>query len=312
MSMWIGACTWPINWNPPYEDAIKKVAELGFKSTELAIWNPEQIGTYYTPQRTKDLRRLAEDLGLKITSVFYNLYGKGSPDAAVRAESVENFKRGLDVLEQLGCPLVNTHTAYPFDITFPNIFARPFEQEFSVDLPRGLDWKQNFEDQIDVLRQMAQACEAQGSIRMSIEPHPWRLVHNSAGMLRVIEHVQSPAIGLNLDPSHLFPMGELAHMIAYEVGDRVFHTHFSDNDGRTNVHWRPGKGQIDWHALVRALDDIGYSGPLSIELEDVPGSAGPTHRHRNPDYDPRIDRQMLLAKEYIERVCEEEGVRLEK
>lgn len=312
MTMWIGACTWPVNWNPPFDNAIKKIAELGFKSTELAIWHPDQIATYYTPEKNRELRKLIEGLGLKLTSVFYNLYGKGSPDPQVRARSVENFKRGLDVLEQLGCPLVNTHTAYPFDLTFPNILTKPLEQEFCVDLPRGADWKQNMEDQYDVLRQMAKACEAQGTIRMSLEPHPWRLMHNSAGMLRVIDKVDSPAIGLNLDPSHLFPMGELAHMVAYEVGDRVFHCHVSDNDGQTNAHWRPGKGKVDWNAMIRALADIGYSGPLSVELEDVPGAAGPAHRHRNPDYDPRLDRELRLAKDFLEKVCEEEGVALEK
>jgi len=312
MTMWIGACTWPITWQAPYEDAIRKVAELGFKSTELAIWQPEQMELYYTPQKNRELRQLIEGLGLKLTNVFFNMEGKGSSDPKVRAAAVETFKRGLDVLEQLGSPLINITTAYPFDLPFPDIYTKPIEQEFTVNLPRGLDWKQNFNDQIDVLRQMAKACEAQGSIRMTLEPHPWRLMHNSAGMLRIIDHVGSPAIGMNLDPSHLFPMGELAHMVAYEVGDRVFHTHFSDNDGRTNAHWRPGKGQVDWRALIQALDDIGYSGPLSIELEDVPGAAGSANRNRKPGYDPQIDRQMVIAREYLEGICQEVGVKLER
>ena len=49
-----------------------------------------------------------------------------------------------------------------------------------------------------------------------------RMMHNAAGMLRIVDQIDSKAIGLNLDPSHLFPMGELPNMVAYEVGDRIF------------------------------------------------------------------------------------------
>src|SRR5205085_466634 len=88
---------------------------------------------------------------------------------------------------------------------------------------------------------------------------------------RLMDHVQSPALGMNFDPSHLFPVGEIPHVVIYQIGDRVFHCHFSDNDALTNAHWRPGKGKIDWTAVMRALKDVGFKGVISIELEDVPG-----------------------------------------
>ncbi len=94
---------------------------------------------------------------------------------------------------------------------------------------------------------------------------------NAASMLRLIEHVQSDALGMNFDPSHLFPMGDMPHTVIYQLGDRIFHCHFSDNDGLTNVHWRPGKGKIDWTSVMRALKETGFDGTISIELEDVPG-----------------------------------------
>ena len=58
---------------------------------------------------------------------------------------------------------------------------------------------------------------------------------------------------LGHEPSHLFPMGDLPHLAAYQLAGRVWHTHLSDNDGTTNAHWRPGKGKIDWGALLQAL-----------------------------------------------------------
>jgi sugar phosphate isomerase/epimerase len=108
---------------------------------------------------------------------------------------------------------------------------------------------------------------------------------------------------MNFDPSHLFPMGELSEMVVYEVGDRVFHTHLSDNDGTSNVHWRPGKGKIDWRAVLQALQAVGYDNVLSIELEDVPGvaRAGQTST-------AAFDRENLLAKAYLGALCQEIGI----
>lgn len=306
MSMYFGATTWPFSWGPPYEDAIKRIAKLGFKSTELTIWDLSYIDDYYTPQRNRELRQLIADEGLRLSEIFFVVPGMGSPEAQVRAGAVENFQRVLDVAQQLGTRIVNTVTAYPFDIEIAHIFSKPLKQEWTVDWPRGLDWKKNWYDRIDVLRQFAEACEKRGML-FALEPHPYRQMHNADGMLRILEHIDSPAIGLNCDPSHLFPMGQIPHQVVYEVADRVFHVHCSDNDGQTNAHWRPGKGKVDWRAFIVALDDVGYEGPLSIELEDVPGAAvsgAPTSTRE-------IDREYVLAREYLARICDEEGVDIE-
>ena len=138
------------------------------------------------------------------------------------------------------------------------------------------------------------------------------MMHNAAGMMRIIEQVDSEAIGLNLDPSHLYSSGEIAHAVAYEVGERVFNTHLSDNDGQTNAHWRPGKGRQDFRSLLVALHDIGYKGALSLELEDVPGAAGFPGFHRSPDSTDLILREHIYARDYLVKLCEEENIPLEK
>lgn len=310
MSMYFGATTWPFKWAPPYEEAILRVAKLGFKSTELTVWDTKYIEEYYTPTKNRELAQMIKDKGMVLSEIFFVIPGMGSEDATVRAKAVQEFQRVLDVAEQLGTQIVNTCTAYPFDIEFPLIFDKPLKQEWQVDLPGDRDWKKNYFDQIDVLRQFAQSCEKR-NMRFVLEPHPWRLMHNAAGMLRIIDHVQSPAIGMNCDPSHLFPMGEIPHQVVYEVGDRIFHVHCSDNDGQTNVHWRPGKGNVDWVAFVKALDDIGYNGPLSIELEDVPGAAGYPGIGRIPTSSDMIDREYAKAKDFLARCCEEAGVKID-
>ena len=102
---------------------------------------------------------------------------------------------------------------------------------------------------MDAVRRVMAVVEDAG-LRYAMEPHPYRYVANADGMLRLIDHVPSPALGINYDPSHTFPCGDLPNVAVYRLGDRVFHCHFSDNDALTNAHWRPGMGKIVWRALT--------------------------------------------------------------
>ena len=88
-----------------------------------------------------------------------------------------------------------------------------------------------------------------------------------------------------------------------ELGQRVFHCHFSDNDAVTNAHWRPGRGKIDWRAVLEALRDVGFDGTVSIELEDVPGVATPRQEST-----PALDAENQASAQYLRDVSEGLGI----
>jgi sugar phosphate isomerase/epimerase len=117
-------------------------------------------------------------------------------------------------------------------------------------------------------------------------------------MLRLIERTGAPNLGLNFDPSHLFPAGDMPHYVVLSLGDRIYNTHFSDNEGHTNAHWRPGRGKIDWKAIFAALRTIGYSGPITLELEDAPGASHWTHfREATPEFDSEMKRGIRYLRD---------------
>ncbi len=308
--MYLGATTWTFSWAPPYDKALESIAALGLHGAELTVWGEDFIRDYYTAETNRNLASLADGLGLSLMSLFCIPTGMASDDAAVRQGAVDQFKRVLDVASQLGIDKVIALPPNPFDIDIQVMLGKATSQEWTVDFPKG-DWKQNWLDVVEVLGKFAEECESR-NMRVALEPHPHRMMHNAAGMLRIIDAIDSPAIGLNLDPSHLFPSGELPNAVAHEVGDRIFHTHLSDNDGQTNAHWRPGKGKVDWRAFLRALVDIGYDGPLSLELEDVPGAAGYPGFNRSPDSTPEIVTQHELARDYMKALCDEQGIKLKR
>jgi sugar phosphate isomerase/epimerase len=265
----IGAAIWPFQWDAPYEEPIRRIASLGFTAIELIIWNEDSFD-YYTPRKVRELRSLLDAEGLELSQVVHTPPHLASPDAADREVSLASFRRAVDVAAELGTPIINSLGAFPFGITVPNITERPYRQRFSLGYPRHLDWTGNWSTYVEsVARATADATSA--GLRYSIEAHPFRWIADSASMMRLIEQVGSPDLGMNFDPSHLFPVGDLPHAVIYKLGDRIFHCAFSDNDGTSNLHWRPGKGKIDWQAVLDALWDTGYHGVISMELEDAPG-----------------------------------------
>jgi sugar phosphate isomerase/epimerase len=268
--MRFGASVWPWKWDGPYDGAIARIGDAGFRATELIAWDDDSLVNYYTPETVKQLRGILDDKGMVLSQFIVKTPNLSNGDASKRAAAVEMFKRGVDLGKQLGTPIINTVVHYPFTLEMPRITDRPHVQLFTVDVPSGLDWDQNWKDYIAGLKECAAYAE-QAGVRYSIEPHPFRYGANTEGLLRILEAVDSPAMGINLDPSHLFPAGDIPHVAAERLGKRIIHCHFSDNDGETNVHWRPGKGKIDWEKLLIALRDNGFDGVISLEFEDVPG-----------------------------------------
>lgn len=305
--MFLGAPVWPFKWHPPYDDAIRRVARLGFRGVELVAWTSDALAEYYTPDRVRELRRLIDGEGLILTNLWHAEPDLGSPDPARRARAVDGFQRAVEVTAALGAPLLVGTTPYPFAINVPRMLTRPTSQEWIVEVPRGLDWARNYSEFVAAFGTCCATAERAG-VRVACEPHPYRWVTTAQSMLRLIEHTGARNLGFNLDPSHLFPVGEIPHYVVYQLGERIYHAHFSDNDGQTNAHWRPGKGKVDWAALLRALADVGYDGVISIELEDVPGCA----RSDGPaEAGPALERELRLAAAYLRALADEEGVPLQ-
>jgi len=303
--MRFGAPVWPFQWNPPYEDAVRRIASLGFRDVELIAWNRQALDEYYTPERIRDLRALLDDLGLRLSEFVSTGGAMASAVAEERDGAVEYFKRFCAVARELGADTINTVAPVPFGLRIPALKNLPLSQVWTAEAPEGLDWQRGWDEFVETMQRIMVVVEDAG-LRYAVEPHPYRYVSNVDGMLRLLDHVPSPALGINYDPSHTFPCGDMPHLAVYRLGSRVFHCHFSDNDALTNAHWRPGMGKIDWRALLKALHDTGYDGTLSIELEDVPDVA-----NSQRGAGPRFDDEMTRSRDYLLQVSEGLGIRWE-
>jgi sugar phosphate isomerase/epimerase len=311
--MRLGASAWPFRWRPPFEPVMERVAGLGLVAVELITWSYDMLRETYAPADVDRMRRLAADLGLEISEFVATSEDLTHPDKERRDVALAFFADAVHVARDLGTGIINSVSPYPFARPVPTFADEDRSQSTPASYEPGLDWKGNWDIWVESAGRCVEACEGAGLV-WAIEPHPHRYVAGRASMERLVDNVPSPALGLNLDVSHLGPMGE--HPTAYmgSLGERIFHLHVSDNDGRVNRHWRPGRGKIDWDAVFLGLRELGYEGVISIELEDAPGAA-PLPRPSDPpdwseDATEEFDEEHRLSIDFLSQVAERNGVSL--
>jgi sugar phosphate isomerase/epimerase len=125
-------------------------------------------------------------------------------------------------------------------------------------------------------------------VKFGLEVHPSEIAYDFWSTRRTLEAIENrPAFGINFDPSHLYWQMVDPVEFVYEFKDRIYHMHVKESirnlNGRNGIlgshlffgdHRRgwdfvsPGRGGVPFERVFRALNDVGYAGPLSIEWED--------------------------------------------
>ncbi len=110
-------------------------------------------------------------------------------------------------------------------------------------------------------------------MQLAVEGVFGHLVHDYYTTLELLRHYDSPALGINLDPSHGVLVGNDIPWVIRQLGSRIRHVHLKDAVGRpgmfgdTFVFPLLGEGVVPWADFFAALDDIGYEGYLTVEFE---------------------------------------------
>jgi sugar phosphate isomerase/epimerase len=136
------------------------------------------------------------------------------------------------------------------------------------DLGEGEAWDM-VRSAFDVLVPLAQ----DGGVLLAVEGVFGHLVHDYYTTLELLRHYDSPALGINLDPSHGVLVGNDPPWVVRQLGSRIRHFHLKDAVGRPGMFGETfifpllGEGVVPWAGLFAAIDDIGYEGYLTVEFE---------------------------------------------
>ncbi|MFZ6029025.1 MAG: sugar phosphate isomerase/epimerase family protein [Chloroflexota bacterium] len=204
------------------------------------------------------------------------IYGDGKEDG-VRARAAEEIKDTARAAARMGVKVVPGFTGssiWHMVYSFPPNPADFYEKglAFFAEMWRPI---------LDVFQQVG--------VRFALEVHPTEIAFDLPTAAAAVEALNChPAFGFNYDPSHLAYQGVDYVKFIRTFADRIYHVHMKD------VFWSPvptdagvfgghlsfgdprrfwdfrslGRGRIDFEAILRALNDIGYTGPLSVEWED--------------------------------------------
>ncbi|MHC4527616.1 MAG: sugar phosphate isomerase/epimerase family protein, partial [Planctomycetota bacterium] len=125
-------------------------------------------------------------------------------------------------------------------------------------------------------------------IKFGLEVHPTEIAFDIVTARRALKAIGNrESFGFNFDPSHLH--WQMVDPVCFlnEFSDRIYHVHMKDaglqlngttgilashlNFGDANRGWdfrSLGRGGVNFEEIIRALNRIGYTGPLSVEWED--------------------------------------------
>ena len=116
----------------------------------------------------------------------------------------------------------------------------------------------------------------------AVEPGPHCLVKDADTILRLIEMVDHPRLGVNFDPANVNSAGADSVADAKRVADHITHTHAKDSR-RTTDGWEEtvlGEGDVDFPSLIAAYRDAGFDGWLCIERERSENTADDIRRSK--------------------------------
>lgn len=264
-----------------FSEVLQFAAQTGYDSVEVMCWPTGKAERRYAgvthidvtdfeEQDARKVRDLADSHGVKISGLGYypNPLCPDQEEAKVYVEHIRKVIRAVHLLE---VQRMNTFIGRDWRKTVEDNWSR-FMQTWQpiIQYAKDLDVKVGIEN-----------CpmyfindEFPGGKNLAHTPAIWR---------RMFEDIPSDHFGLNYDPSHMIwqmmdylqPMRDFAH--------KLFHIHAKDvrldrhrlnevgimaTPNAFHTPKLPGMGDVDWGKFFSVLTDVGYSGPVCVEVED--------------------------------------------
>ena len=245
----------------PFEDALKKAVEVGAQGLQLLTTYGELAPENMNAAKRREVLDIIKSHGLTVSALCGD-FGKGLYDPAQNPELIEKSKRVLDLALDLETDVVTTHIGVvPADSSVPRYEVMQ---------------KACFE-----LASYADSMKA----HFAIETGP----ETSAVLKNFLDSLGSTGVAVNLDPANLVMVtGDDPVQAVYNLQKYIVHTHAKDGiklidrdpevtyglkraeEEFSGVAFKEvplGTGSVDFPKYLKALEDIGYKGYLTIERE---------------------------------------------
>jgi L-ribulose-5-phosphate 3-epimerase len=243
-------------------EAMRAARGLGFDCFELTVEAAGPISLATTGAEAERIRRAAQALDLRLTSVASGLAWSTSPthpDPSVRDRAVRQCEKILEIASWLGAETILYIPGMVSAVFVPEFVPQPYDR---VDA-----WAR------ESLRRLLPTVERLG-VRIAVENVWNHYLLSPLEMRAFIDSFGSPLVGSYFDVGNVMLYGHPEHWIQI-LGQRILAVHLKDF--RVSVGNLDGfvdllSGDVDYPAVMRAFQQIGYNGPFTAEI--VPGKAG--------------------------------------
>ncbi len=285
----------------PLEEVCRLAASWGYDGLEVACWG-DHLDVHRVVEDdayARGRRELLERHGLGLWAISNHLtgqavcddpidarhqailepriWGDGDPEG-VRQRAAEEMELTARAARRLG---VDTVVGFTGSKIWKAVAMFPPPTPGMID-----DGYQDFADRWNPILDVF---DGEG-VRFAFEVHPSEIAYDYWTTVRALEAVDHRhAFGLNWDPSHFVwqDLDPVAFLL--DFADRITHVDCKDTrrrigngrNGRLGSHlpwgdlrrgWdfvSAGHGDVPWEDCFRALNAIGYAGPISVEWEDA-------------------------------------------
>lgn len=233
---------------------LEAVAALGFPSIE--VFATRSHFDYHDEPQGRALARWCLDAGLRVHSVHAPIaeflrgttwgpvISTGAAVATERERAIDECRRALSLAAHVPFQYLVVHLGVP--------------DEYAP--PSGDNQREAVLRSVDALRLAAEG----SGVTVAVEVIPNKL-STALNLVRMIEEHDLSDVGICLDVGHARLQGDVVDAIETAAGYLVT-THIHDNRGRNDDHLVPYEGVIDWSATLMALQKVGYTGALILEL----------------------------------------------
>ena len=240
--------------NTNIEAEFRKAMDLEITSCQLCIWDE----TMFNDETAEKIDNAIKSTGFKITALWAGWAGPcewnftygpstiGLVPAAYRDSRLATLKKASDFAEKIGVNKLVTHVGF---------------------IPENPDHP-DFAGTVGALRNLCRYMKPKGQYFLFETGQ-----ETPVTMLRTIQAIELDNVGINFDTANLILYGKANTLDALDVfGKYVMETHIKDGgyptDGmRLGREVPAGQGKADLPAVVKKLEELGYTGSFTIERE---------------------------------------------
>ena len=256
----------------PFEEGLAKAAEVGASGIQLYVVEGENKYDTFDDAKVERVRALLERYGLVISAVCGDFGGHGFERADENAWKIPASKAVADLAVRLGTKVVTTHIGVvPEDKNDVNKCDKDCEA---------------YQNMVSACREIGEYANKLG-VTFAIETGP----EPAPRLKEFLDDVNSAGFGVNMDPANLVMCTGTDPVAAvYTLSKYIVHTHAKDGKGfiidprkvytffaeggiedlRLSDYFLEvplGEGNVDFDGYLKALEEIGYNGFLTVERE---------------------------------------------